>query len=291
MLLFQPLPFQSGQTAKLHVQDGLGLDLAKVQSRHQVRPRRLHIGRIPNNLDDFVHAVQGQQKPLHQVVAVPCLLQLEFGPAPNNCLTVFDEQDQTTLQRQDLGLPVHQGQHDCVERRPERRMAEQVVQHHVGLGVPAQFDDDPHAMPVGLVPDVGDSLQLLFPGEIGDLLDQMGFVDLIGNLRDDYLFPVSPHLLDRGGGLHDDAAAPGGVGVEDTLVTEDIGACWEIWALDHPHQLLGGGVRVVYQQDNGVANLAQVMGRDVRGHAHGDARRAVDQHVWHARRQYRWFAQ
>ena len=148
-------------------------------------------------------------------------------------------------------------------------------------------------MAVGLVPDVGYTVQFLFPGEAGDLFDQVGLVHLVGDLGDDYLFPVSAarDLFNLGGGLHDDAAAPGGVGVEDALVAQDIGARWEIGAFDRPHQLFCGGVRVVDQADNGVADLSQVVGRDVGGHTHGDARRAVDQHVGQAGRQDGWLSQ
>ena len=53
------------------------------------------------------------------------------------------------------------------------------------------------------------------------------------------------------------------------------------------HQVVHGGVGVVDEVAHGVAHLVEVVRRDVGGHAHGDAGRAVDQQVGEARRQHR----
>ena len=47
-------------------------------------------------------------------------------------------------------------------------------------------------------------------------------------------------------------------------------------------------VDVVDQVDDAIANLAQVVRRDVGGHADGDARRAVEQQIGQARWQHGW---
>ncbi len=44
---------------------------------------------------------------------------------------------------------------------------EELVEHHLGLGVPAQLEDHPHPVAVALVADVGDAVYLA-------LLDQLG---------------------------------------------------------------------------------------------------------------------
>ena len=82
------------------------------------------------------------------MVAFLGLLQLELRAAADHYLAVFDEQDQAPLKRQHLRLTIHQSQHDGVERRPQSRVAHQVVHHHVGLGIAAQFYDDSHAVAV-----------------------------------------------------------------------------------------------------------------------------------------------
>ena len=56
----------------------------------------------------------------------------------------------------------------------------------------------------------------------------------------------------------------------------------EVRALDELHELVGVGLRVVDEMRDGVDRLAQVVRRDVGGHADGDAVGAVDQEVRHA---------
>ena len=69
------------------------------------------------------------------------------------------------------------------------------------------------------------------------------------------------------------------VGVIDAPLAQDHAAGGEIRALDELHQVVHGAVRVVDHVHHGVDHLAQVVGRDVRGHADGDARGAVHQQV------------
>ncbi|CAN4018586.1 Arc-like DNA binding domain-containing protein, partial [Dysosmobacter welbionis] len=57
-------------------------------------------------------------------------------------------------QGEDLGLRlvIHQGQHVDGKAGLQLGLGEQAVQHHLGIGVPLQLDDDAHSVPVGLVP-------------------------------------------------------------------------------------------------------------------------------------------
>ena len=48
-----------------------------------------------------------------------------------------------------------------------------------------ELDDDAHAVAVGLVAQVGDALDPLVAHQVGDLLDQLRLVDLVGDLGDD----------------------------------------------------------------------------------------------------------
>ena len=70
MLLFQPFPLQSGQAAKLHVQDGLGLDLTQRQALHQIVASVLHVLGSPDYGYNFIDAVQCEQQPLNDMVSV-----------------------------------------------------------------------------------------------------------------------------------------------------------------------------------------------------------------------------
>ena len=86
-----------------------------------------------------------------------------------------------------------------------------------------------------------------------------------------------------------DRAAAGAVGLLDALAADDQRAVGEVGALDpldeRVLQLLAGGVGVLERPAGALGDLAQVVRRDVGGHADRDAGRAVDQQVGVARRQ------
>src|SRR6266540_1828099 len=104
-------------------------------------------------------------------------------------------------------------------------------------------------MAVGLVTKVSDSIDALGAREVGDLLNECGLVDLVGELRDDDLVAVALcHLFNMHAGTDHDAAAPlesGADGVAalggwsfavkrgkaDGLIAEDDAAGREIGAL------------------------------------------------------------
>ena len=83
------------------------------------------------------------------------------------------------------------------------------------------------------------------------------------------------------------APAAGLVGLADAGAAHDDAAGGEVRALEVAHQTDAGERRIVDQGDGGGDDLAQVVRRDVGGHAHGDARAAVDEQVGEARGQHR----
>jgi hypothetical protein len=79
--------------------------------------------------------------------------------------------------------------------------------------------------------------------------------------------------------VHHDPSAAGLVRHLDPLSAVDVGAGREVGTLDHLAELGNGGLRAVDQQLDRLGHLPQVVRRDVRGHTHGDAARAVDEEV------------
>ncbi len=121
-----------------------------------------------------------------------------------------------------------------------------------------------------------------------------------GQLGDDDRGPVAADLLERHLGAHHDAAAAVRVHLADgvdrlplpgeqvalLLVAEDRAAGREVRPEDVLAEVVRGEVGVVDERDRRVADLPEVVGRDVRGHADGDARRPVDEQVRQLGRQH-----
>ena len=54
-----------------------------------------------------------------------------------------------------------------------------------GFRAALELDDDAHAVAIALVANVADVVDDLFVDQFGDALDELGLVDLVGDLGDD----------------------------------------------------------------------------------------------------------
>ena len=72
----------------------------------------------------------------------------------------------------------------------QRREAVELVQHDLRHRITLQFDDDPHALAVGFVADVGYALELLLADEVRNALDHQRLVHLKGDFRNYQRFTI-----------------------------------------------------------------------------------------------------
>jgi hypothetical protein len=84
---------------------------------------------------------------------------------------------------------------------------------------------------------------------------------------------------------HLERTTPRVVGVDDPLAAHDRATRGEVRPLDDRGEVLDRGFGVVDQQDRAVDDLAEVVRRDVGGHADRDPGAAVDEQVRVPRRQ------
>ncbi len=218
--------------------------------------------------------------------------QLVLAAAADDRAAVLDVNLQGAAQAEQARLAIYQGQHLHTEGALELGVLEQPVEHCARLGVPLQLDDDGQAAPVGFVAQVADHLQTAVTHQGGDAFQDGRFVDLVGDLGDDDAEALAAaHLLNLGAGAHDGAPLAGGVGFLELCPADDQRAGGEVRPLDVVHQfiygdvgdgvvrLAGVGDHTVNDEGDGGGDLAQVVRRDVGGHADGDAARAVDQQI------------
>ncbi len=92
-------------------------------------------------------------------------------------------------------------------------------------------------------------------------------------------------MLDGNLGAHEEAAASGAVGLEQTLAPVDEAGGGEVRPLDDGQNLFELGLGLFHQQNGGGDNLGEIVGRDVGGHADGDSIGAVDEQGGNARGQ------
>ncbi|MCW0466481.1 hypothetical protein NB705_003554 [Xanthomonas sacchari] len=323
VFLGQALLLQAGQAVQAHFQDLRGLHFGQLvaaadqaDATGQVfRARGLGAGRVEQRADQarlpglgqhalarFVRVRRGLDQLDHlvdvgerdgqafeDVRAGARLAQFEDGAAGDHFAAVADERLQHLLEVHQLRAAVDQRHHVDAEHRLHLGLLVQVVQHHVGGFAALDLDVDAHAVLVGLVAQLADAFELLFLDQLGDLLDQPRLVDLVRDLGDHDRFAAVVLDLDLGLGAHAHAAAAGAIAGDDAGGAVDDAGSREIRAGDVLHQPVDVDLRIVDQRQAGVDRLGQVVRRDVGGHAHRDAGRAVDQQAREARRHHRRF--
>ena len=152
----------------------------------------------------------------------------EAGPADDDLLLEFQVLVDDVPQGQYFRLPLvfHKRQHIDGKGGLELGLGEQAVQHYLGIGVALELDHDTHTVAVGLVPDVGDTLQPLVLHLVGDGLDEHPLVHLIGQLRDDDTGAAVVELLKLMPGTDHEPAPARGVGGADAAASHDDALGW-----------------------------------------------------------------
>ncbi len=187
------------------------------------------------------------------------------------------------VQRHLLGPPGIKRQHVDAKTRLQRRVAVELVEDDVGDRVALELDDDADAVAIALVAQVGDALDQFLADDLGDALDHARLVHLIRYLGDDDRLALLAQLLDMGLAAHHDRAASGAVGGDRTGAADDDPAGRKIRRRHDLHQLLDGDRRIVDIADAGIDDLAEIVRRNIRRHADGDASAAVDHEIGEGR--------
>ena len=125
---------------------------------------------------------RAMRRPFEDVGAGLGLAQLELDPPADHLAAELDEVLDHLEQRQHPRPAGDDRQHDDAEGLLELGVLVEVVEDDLADLAALQLDDDAHAVAVGLVADVGNALDGLVADQVGDALDQLGLVDLVGDL-------------------------------------------------------------------------------------------------------------
>ena len=157
--------------------------------------------------------VEGDAVAEEDVLALAGLAEEEGGAAADDIDAVVNEGADGVGQGELAGLAVDDREEDHAEAVLHGGVFVELVEDDFRLGAPLELDGDAHAFAVGEVLDVGDVLDDLVGDELGDTLDEVGLVDLVGDLGDDDALLAVAALFDGDLGADHEAAAAGAVGV------------------------------------------------------------------------------
>ena len=208
-------------------------------------------------------------------------VQLKLRAPADDVLLMADIVVQDLLEIEHLRLALDKREH--IDRAGVLKLGVfvQQIEHDLRVGVLLDLDDDAHARAARLVADVADAVDALGLDEVDHIFQQQRAVDLIGQLSDDDARPPALFLEMRFR-AHADAAAAGHIRLADTGGAVDGAVGRKIRPLDVLHQLGDRAVGVVDHIHRRVDDLAEIVGRDVRRHADGDAGGAVHKELRNA---------
>ena len=276
-----------GQAAQPQIQDVLGLHLVQVEHGHQAALGHVRVIGGADHLDHLVDVHHRKQQALDQMQPLLRLRAAELAAAAHHHAAVVDPHLQHLLQSHRVRAAVHQRHVVHREVVLQRGVLEQLHQYRVRVEPGFDLDDDARAvMPVGQVDRARDAFELAVLDALGDAFQhalgahherQFGHHDRLLAGRD---------VLDMRGRTGGQRAAAGLVGLTNAVASDDDAAARPVRTRHVAHELLQRGVRMRHQMLGRIDDLAQVMRGHVRGHAHGDARAAVDQQVRDGGRQH-----
>jgi len=118
VLVLQPdlVGLQGREPAQLHLQDGIGLQLAQSELLHQAAAGAGRIGRGADQGDDRVEVVEGDQQAQQDVVALLGLAQQVAGAPLDRVDAEVEEHLQHPPQVEQHRLPAHQRPHVSLNR-------------------------------------------------------------------------------------------------------------------------------------------------------------------------------
>ena len=99
------------------------------------------------------------------------LFQIVLRPPRDDDLPMLDVQLQHPFQREHARLAFDQREHIDGKARLQRRVFQQLIDDRLGVGAALQFDDDAHALAVGLVAQVANVFNAAVAHQVGDALN------------------------------------------------------------------------------------------------------------------------
>ena len=148
---------------------------------------------------------------------------------------------------------------------------EQVVHHHIGIGVTLQGNNQVGLATSRVVIHVSNAVKAVVVDEFLDATSDCRTARLIRQFSYNDAHLPTLAFFDRYFGTHLDAAATGLVGLGQTVSAQDQPTGRKVRTLHKFHQILHGGIRVFHQMQRGVDDFTQIVRRNTGCHTDGNA--------------------
>ena len=206
--------------------------------------------------NDAIYIGDRDGEPNQYVGPVTGLAEFEDRAPGDDFLAELDERGDDALDIEKFRLAAVERQHVNSERGLQRRVAKQLGEHHLRLGLALQLDHHSQAVPVGLVTQIADALDDLVVGDFGDALNHPRLVHLVGDFGDDDRAAIIGNILEMGTRAHQHRAAAGVEGRANAAGADDKTAGGKIRPLHVLQYFVDRNLRIVHIGAAGVDYLA-----------------------------------
>ena len=176
------------------------------------------------------------------------------------------------------------GNSECVL---QSRVTVQLIQYDFAVGVSFELHDNPHAMAVRFVPDIGNFRYCAAMDTSCYFRDNCGLDNHIRYLGYYYTFPAPLGRFDIYFSSDFQMSPAPHISIQNALSATNDSARGKVRPRQTPDNILESAFWVFDDQQQGVTNLTDIMRRDVGRHTNGNSGRAVDQQIREFRGQYR----
>ena len=186
-LLFELLHFEGSETLQAHFENRVRLPLGKLERGGQAFRRLVLIRRFLDDPDDLVDIGERKDKPFDDMRALLGAGKIELRAADDDFLLVVEIVHENLAQVEDfrLGAVLDERQKDNAVGSLQIGVLVEGVQDDLRVRVLLAFDDDAHTVAPRLLADIRNAFEAFIAYHVRDRLDELGFVDLIGNFGDD----------------------------------------------------------------------------------------------------------
>lgn len=149
--------FQAGELTQAHVDDSLGLRVGESETFGKLLFGSVRRLGMADNADYLVDIVAGDDQTFENMSLFLCFAQFVFCAPDHHVVAVVDECFYKILEIEQTRTSVDKSHVVDRECRLHCCHLVELVEHHIGVGVLTELDDDAHALVVALVVDVGDA--------------------------------------------------------------------------------------------------------------------------------------
>ena len=124
-----------------------------------------------DDLHDQINIVNGDFQALNDMLALFSFMQIKSGTSDDDLFLMLDIVCEHLLQCQNLRHTVNECQINHAEIILHLRIFIQMIEDDLRIGIAFEFDDDTHTFTVGLIAQIGNTVDFFIADQFGDTLD------------------------------------------------------------------------------------------------------------------------